>query len=134
METLDLLTDRLIDNELLISFEYEKLKVSLYYLGGEKVGYKIEIEGKLIEYGDDYRPSPLHNQDDTEAMVAFLGFLMHAESFPNAIIRAWAEENEDNVNVMLSDFEQADDEEFLTVNQMTYEEATSINQYIKREP
>lgn len=51
------------------------VKVYLTYIGSERVNYKMFWKDELLFSGDDYKPSPLYNQDSIEAVVSLLDFL-----------------------------------------------------------
>jgi len=44
--------------ELIKTWRRNKTRLKLYYLGGEKLGYKLLERGKTIFEGKDFRPSP----------------------------------------------------------------------------
>lgn len=130
--------------ELLQTFEYEELKVETYYIGTDKLHNKTYVNGKLIYEDDTFRPSPMYNIDDTECMVSLLGFLTLSdwdidkdffEKRNAPLLDQWANNNYscESIKLMINDFELADDEDFLRENEMTYEEATKIENYIKWE-
>lgn len=124
--------------ELLQTFEYENLKVETYYQGTNKLPNKVYLNGELIEEDDTFRPSPCHSIDDTETMVSLLGFLTlrrddveeeYFETRSSDKLVNWAEGDE-NVRMMIYDYESKDDEEYLKENEMSYKDCTKIEQYI----
>jgi len=52
-----------------------KLRTYLFYKGGNTVKYLVFLNGKLLFGGDDFKPSPLYNQDSLESIISLLGFL-----------------------------------------------------------
>lgn len=50
------------------------ISVTTYYMGN-KLAYKMYVNGKLLFKGIDFRPSPLRNWDDIEATIDLLAFL-----------------------------------------------------------
>lgn len=68
--------------DLMLSFEFNNTKANLYWNGGPMVSYELLYknysEAKTyvtLAYGNDFKPSPLHNIYDTQTMVSFLSFM-----------------------------------------------------------
>ena len=127
--------------ELLQTFEYENLKVETYYNGTDKLPNKVYIGGKLIEDDETFRPSPLHCIDDVKTMVSLLGFLTlrkgdvdddFFETRDSDTLVNWAEEDEE-VRMMLFDYECRDDEDYLKDNEITKEYCERIEKHINYE-
>lgn len=127
--------------EALQKFEYGSLKVETFYNGTDKLPNKVYLNGELILEDLTFRPSPLHSIDDTETMVSLLGFYTlrecdvdedYFEALDCPKLRQWAEESEeaDELRMMMYDFECKDDEDYLSDNEMTYEDCTKIENYI----
>lgn len=50
------------------------VQVDTYYVG-DKLAYKMYVNGILLFEGTDFKPSPLYNWDDLQANVDLLSFL-----------------------------------------------------------
>lgn len=50
------------------------VQVDTYYLG-DKLAYKMLVNGKILFEGSDFKPSPLYNWNDLQANLDLLGFL-----------------------------------------------------------
>jgi len=61
--------------EFLCGLELPEMQVYLIYTGGNKVQYYVFRNGVILFEGRDFRPSPMHNQDDIESVISLLGFL-----------------------------------------------------------
>lgn len=94
------------------------LNVYLTYLGGEKVKYDVYLNDRILFAGDDFRPSPLHNQDDLESIISLFGFITlkpgdtDSEYFDNynEMQLAWANSFEcEQLKCRISDFEGSDE-------------------------
>jgi len=125
--------------KLLQVFEMDRLKVELFYDGTNILPNKTYLDGELVYEDDTYRPSPCYDIGSDDVMVALLNFLMLRKSDvedeffddrPNTKLMDFAEQNED-IRSFVFDFEQSDDENFLTDHEMTREEAREITKYIK---
>lgn len=126
--------------ELLKTFEYQDIKVETFYNGTAKVPNKTYIKGELVYSDETFRPSPLYDIDDAEVTIALLGFLtltkndVEDEFFTdrgNDILTKWAEGiNSEDIKCMINDFEMCDDDEWLEDNEMSYDEARKITNYI----
>ena len=125
--------------ELIQVFEFEDLKVETYYIGTRKLPNKVYLKGKLIYEDDTFRPSPIYCIDSTDAMVALLGFYVmrkgdtddeYFEKMNCPELLAWAE-NDESVRLMINDYEERDNEDFLKDNEITEEYCMRIEQYIK---
>jgi hypothetical protein len=124
--------------ELLQTFEYDNIKVETYYQGTDKLPNKVYLNGELIEQDDTFRPSPLHSIDDTETIVSLLGFITlrrddveedYFETRSSDKLVNWAEDDE-NVRMMIYDYENKDDEDYLKANEMSYDDCIRIEKYI----
>lgn len=122
--------------ELLSTFEYENFKLELYYRGSHILPNKVYINGNLVLEDDSFRPSPFYDIDSPECIISLLGFYAAANELdwevPKEIID-WVEEHGEEVNLMINDFELSDDKEWLKDNQISWEEATQILNFIKIE-
>ena len=129
------LIDRLVDSELLSEFNYKDLTIKTYYIGTDNVGYKIFLGGELIQYGDDYKPSFVHNQDDPEVIISLVDYILFGQStLPNTIQKFLDEGmNESDIALMIIDFLLSDDEDFLSENELEYAYAIRIRNFITRE-
>jgi hypothetical protein len=126
--------------ELLQTFEYEDIKVETFYNGTDKVPNKTYINSELVYEDETYRPSPLYDIDSDEVMIGLLGFLtltkddVEDEFFEdrgNSKLTNWAEtQNAENIKLMINDFEMCDDDEWLDDNELDYEDARIITNYI----
>jgi len=125
--------------ELIQVFEFEDIKVEIYYMGTDKLSNKVYLKGKLIYEDDTFRPSPLYCIDSTAAMVALLGFyVLRKEDVEEDYFKSrdcpelvdWAE-NDETVRMMINDYEEREDEDFLKDNEITEEYCRRIEQYIK---
>lgn len=127
--------------EALQTFEYKNFKVETFYKGTDKLPNRVYIDGEFILEDLTFRPSPLHNIDDTETMVSLLGFYTLREgdvdeeyfkSLNCPKLRKWAEESEeaDDLRMMLYDFECKEDDEYLDENEITFEYCSRIEKYI----
>lgn len=65
----------LANDNLLSQFNYKNCSVFTIYQGNDKLQYFLFLDDKVIFTGKDFRPSPMYNIDDPEAMVSLLGFL-----------------------------------------------------------
>ena len=129
------LIDRLVDSELLSEFNYKDLTIKTYYMGTDSIGYKIFLGGELIQYGDDYKPSFVHNQDDPEVIISLVDYILFGQPFLPTRIEKFLDEglNESDIVLMISDFLQSDDENFLSENELEYADAIRIKNFITRE-
>lgn len=50
-------------------------RLTLYYIGGDKIAYRFSDSGIKIFEGNDFRPSPMHAIDSLDSVYALLGFL-----------------------------------------------------------
>lgn len=132
---MDRTIDKLIDSELLQEFAYKDLTVKTYYIGSDSVGYKIFIGGELIQYGDDYKPSIMYNLDDPEVIINLVDYILFGQPILPIRIEKFLEEdmNESEIVLMISDFNQSDDEDFLSENELEYAYAIRIRNFITRE-
>lgn len=112
MKTIDQIKQ---DDNFLCALELPELQVYLTYLGGMHVEYHAFKDGALLFYGKDFKPSPMHNQDDIETIVDLLGFLTAQPGDTDADFfkgyspaqMAWAESFEcEQLRGQVSDFEQ----------------------------
>jgi hypothetical protein len=62
--------------EIFSTTKIKSLGISLdtFYMG-DKLAYKMHVNGVLLFEGTDFKPSPLYNWDDLEANIDLLGFL-----------------------------------------------------------
>ena len=127
--------------ELLQTFEYENIKVETYYKGLHLLPNKVYINGVCILEDESFRPSPLNNIDDTETMVSLLGFYMvqpgevDDEYFkflncPELLKWSNNSDNAESVRLMLFDFENANDNDYLKSHGMSKKYAHRIKKYI----
>ena len=128
--------------ELLKTFEYEDIKVETFYNGTDKIPNKTYLNGILVYEDETFRPSPLYNIDDAGVMTALLGFLILTKNEvdneffddrDNPKLLDWAENSStaEDIRLMLNDFEMCDDDEWLEDNEISYDEARKITNYIK---
>lgn len=129
------LINRLVDSELLSEFNYKDLTIMTYYIGSDNIGYKIFIGGELIQYGDNYKPSFVHNQDDPEVIINLVDWILFGQPFLPTRIEKFLDEglNESDIVLMISDFYQSDSKSFLSENEMEYADAIRIKNFITRE-
>ena len=129
------LIDRLIDSELLSEFNYKDLTIKTYYIGTDNVGYKIFLGGELIQYGDDYKPSFVHNQDDPEVIIGLVDYILFNQPILPTRLEQFLDRdrNESDIVLMISDFYHSDDEDFLSENELEYAYAIRIRNFITRE-
>ena len=125
----------------LSTFEYKDIKVVTFYNGTTKVPNETYINNELVYSDNTYRPSPLYDMDGEEVMVALLGFLILTKSDvddeffedrDNPKLLDWAENSDtaEEIRLMINDFEMCDDDEWLEDNEMSYDEARKITNYI----
>lgn len=62
-------------SDVLKVWKKEGYRLTLYSIGGERIGYRFLDQGKLIFEGKDFRPSPLYATDSMETVCALLDFL-----------------------------------------------------------
>lgn len=62
------------DNDFLAGIETDSLSAYLIYAGGSKVEYYCFLNGKVLFKGNDFRPSPLRNQDSIESVLDLMSF------------------------------------------------------------
>ena len=129
---MDRTIDKLIDSELLQEFNYKDLTIKTYYIGTDSVGYKIFIGGELIQYGDDYKPSIMYNLDDPEVIISLVDYILFGQPILPIRIEKFLDEgmNESDIILMISDFYQSDDEDFLSENGLEYAYAIRIRNFI----
>ena len=129
------LIDRLVDSELLSEFNYKDLTIKTYYIGTDNVGYKIFLGGELIQYGDDYKPSFVHNQDDPEVIISLVDYILFNQPILPTRIEKFLDRdrNGSDIVLMISDFYHSDDEDFLSENELEYAYAIRIRNFITRE-
>ena len=128
------LIDRLVDSELLAEFNYKDFTIKTYYIGTDNVGYKIFLGGELIQYGDDYKPSFVHNQDDPEVIISLVDYILFNQPILPTRIEKFLDRdrNESDIVLMISDFYHSDDEDFLCENGLEYAYASRIRNFITR--
>ena len=128
--------------ELLSTFKYKNLKVETYFKGVRHLYVKVYLKDKLIFEDGNYKPSPMYNIDDTEAMVSLLDFLMaqygdtdkeYFEKRSCPELDEYANESNEagEIRMMLYDYEMRDDKEALKENEITRRQAIRIECYIK---
>lgn len=124
------LIDRLVDSELLSEFNYKDLTIKTYYIGTDSIGYKIFLGGELIQYGDDYKPSFVHNQDDPEVIISLVDYILFDQPILPIRIEKFLDRdrNESDIVLMITDFYHSDDEDFLSENGLD-----RIHNFITRE-
>ena len=128
--------------ELLKTFEYKDIKVETFYNGTNKVPNKTYINNELIYEDNTFRPSPLYDIDSDEVMISLLGFLTLTkddveddffEDRENPKLTNWAETpNAEDIKLMINDFEMSDDDQWLNDNEISYEDAIKITNYIQQ--
>src|SRR4051812_567930 len=69
------LGDEIMKKDILKIWKRQGYRLTLYYLGGERIGYRFTDNGKLIFEGKDSRPSPMYGIDSLESVYALLSFL-----------------------------------------------------------
>lgn len=125
--------------DLLISFKYDNLLLETYYIGDESVGYTIFIDNIVVYSNNDYKPSPIYNQDDNESIITLLSFIVTfvAGNYKGTedlkaieSLVDWVNKNGDNIVLMIYDFELSEDEDYLQENELSFEEAIKILTYI----
>lgn len=104
-----------------LSLKDKNIDVLLVYIGSEKVQYYFFWNDELIFSGNDYKPSPLYDQDSLDSLISLLDFLTlkkgdtDNEYFENYTEKQfkWSEsfENE-GLRTRVSDFENKDGEYF----------------------
>jgi len=105
----------------LASTKIKDLGISLTtYYCGDKVAYKMYVDGKLLFKGADYKPSIFHSWDSLESSIALLSFLtvgvgdVEDEYFkdysPNQL--EWADNGgtREGLQIVLMDLEDEDGE------------------------
>lgn len=113
-----------------------------YYKGTSFLHVRVYLKGKLIHEDGSFRPSPLHNIDDPQAMVSLLDFLMvqyegtDREYFQKRAcleLDAYANESDEaeEIRLMLYDYAIKDDRQALKEGEMTKRYASRIERYIK---
>ena len=109
--------------------------IKTYYIGTDSIGYKIFLGGELIQYGDDYKPSFVHNQDDPEVIISLVDYILFDQPILPTIIEKFLDEgmNKYDMVLMISDFYQSDSEDFLSENGLEYAYAIRIRNFITRE-
>jgi hypothetical protein len=50
-------------------------RLTLYYQGSNRLGYRFSDQGKMIFQGEDFKPSPLYAIDSLAAVYGLLSFL-----------------------------------------------------------
>ena len=127
---------------ILKTFEYEDIKVITFYNGTDKVPNKTYLNNELVYSDATFRPSPLYDIDSKEVMVALLGFLILTKSDvgdeffedrDNPKLLDWAETSNtaEDIKLMINDFEMCDDDAWLEDNEISYDDARNITNYIK---
>lgn len=61
--------------DILKVWKRDGFRLTLYYLGGERIGYRFTDKGIKIFEGKDFRPSPMYAIDSLESVYSLLGFL-----------------------------------------------------------
>ena len=128
--------------ELLSTFKYKSFKVETCFKGVHHLYVKVYLKDKLIFEDGSYKPSPMYNIDDTEAMVSLLDFLMaqygdtdkeyfEKRSCPDLDEYANESNEAGEIRMMLYDYEMRDDKEALKENEITRRQAIRIERYIK---
>lgn len=51
------------------------IRLVLYYLGGDNVGYEMFKDNNILFSGNDFKPSVLHPIDDIQSSISLMGFL-----------------------------------------------------------
>lgn len=102
-----------------LSLKDKNIEVLLVYIGFENVQYYFFWNNELIFSGNDYKPSPLYDQDSLDSLISLLGFLTlkkgdtDSEYFKDYTKKQfeWSEsiENED-LRTLVSDFEYLESE------------------------
>lgn len=59
----------------LVTDHIRPLKCYLLYQGGIKMEYYLFVDDKLLFYGKDFKPAPIHNQDSLACLCTLLDFL-----------------------------------------------------------
>lgn len=93
--------------------------VELFYTGKENIGYRLTYKGETLFEGEDFRPSPLYDQNSLKSIVSLLGFLTLKPGDTDAVYFAKYTEKQmdfatcddaENINCYVGDFEYTDSE------------------------
>lgn len=119
---------------LLSTFEYGRTRLELFFQGTNILPNKVYIDGNLVLEDNTFRPSPLYNIDSLDCIISLLGFYAMSDKLSWEVpeeLKKWANlDDAEHINIMIIDYELCDDEDWLSDNQMNYEEAREILKYI----
>ena len=116
-------------DKFLCGIELEHISAYLIYLGGQKCQYYVFHNGEILFEGNDYKPSPLHNQDDLESVIDLLGFICckPGDTDPEYFAKYtkkqldWANSFEcEQLQGYISDFENKAEPEYMTNAQIMF--------------
>lgn len=113
------------------------VQVDTYYVG-DKLAYKMYVDGILLFEGTDFKPSPLYNWDDLQANVDLLSFLavgIHdtdSEYFANytAAQLAWANDEGEKYKITTRETLSGLCSDFEDTNSDFYEDAQKEFEHI----
>lgn len=102
-----------------------KLKLSIFWNGGNFCSYIFEHNEIELQRGNDFRPSPLHNIDDNETLISLLSFLTvqpgdtddnYFKDYTNAMMKFCKSFECEQLKCLVCDFDDKNSEYFAESN------------------